>query len=194
MTKFIFQLTFLFTSFIGYATEPTIIFEDDKNKLFSVSFAEFKGQVEVNIFNWTGEAVYNDKLITDGFSIKTFDVTSLPDGNYVLIIADSMKERATPFVITKSAIDFKSNLTTMTYSPAIQQINNSVYINALTGKENAMVQIKVEDQDSNVIYQNDFKSDVTFGKILDFSQLDSGVFLVKVNINDKNYYKSIEIR
>lgn len=161
-------------------------------KSFTVSFAEFTTNVDVIIFNSKGENLFECEFSAVGIDSKTFDVSSFPDGKYVFMVRDNVKEKQTPFTIRKGKVEFALENTSMTYSPGIQQMGSLVYVNALTGADKT-VRVLVEDNYNTTVFEKTYDSDVTFGKIFDLNSLPKGSYVVQVSFNNRTFSKIVAV-
>ena len=180
-------------SMVNLAAKPIIAFEGGKEKLFTVSMDGFKDEVNLAIFNENREEVFNSRYSTTVSKSKTFDVNALPNGQYVLVVSDELKEKVTPFEVFYNEVKFQSDLSLITYTPGIQQIGERVHINTLLEESTELI-VSVLDEDDQEVYTGKFQADDSFGKILNFRELPNGMYIVRLSIEGRWFTKTIVLK
>ena len=193
MTKYFLFLIMSLVSMVNLAAKPIIALEGGNEKLFTVSMDGFKDEVNLAIFNENREEIFNSKYSTSLSKSKTFNVNALPNGQYILVLSDELKEKVTPFEVFYNEVNFQTHLSSITYTPGIQQIGERVHINTLL-EDSAELVVSVLDENDQEVYSEKFQAKDSFGKILNFQELPNGFYIVRLSIEGKWFTKTIVLK
>lgn len=193
MTKYFLFLIMSLVSMVNLAAKPIIALEGGNEKLFTVSMDGFKDEVNLAIFNENREEIFNSKYSTSLSKSKTFNVNALPNGQYILVLSDELKEKVTPFEVFYNEVNFQTHLSSITYTPGIQQIGERVHINTLL-EDSAELVVSVLDENDQEVYSDKFQAKDSFGKILNFRELPNGFYIVRLSIEGKWFTKTIVLK
>lgn len=184
----------IFTLSIGHAmsNEPnpnfnTIIVD---GKLIDLTLDYSDGDLEVNVQDSFGFVLYKEKY-TGGSLSRKFDLTLLPNGNYIFEINGQTKIKMIPFTVTANNVDFKKENETIFFKPIVRFKNDVAYISKLALKKEAL-HIKLYDPNFNLIYSEVLKNNLNLGRKLSFSKLEPGNYRVVLKSEGRVFEETIK--
>ncbi|MCH3881544.1 MULTISPECIES: hypothetical protein [Tenacibaculum] len=179
--KNILVLAIVFATLSSNATEKTSLNNEENGKTTLILKDVVQGE-KLIIKDGFGVVLYNETLLKSGEYTKTFDLTTLPDGNYIFELDKKTKIKVYPFSVTSNTVKFDKESLKIIFKPKVEYKDNTIYVRALNSD---MTPSKVELQ-YNVI-------DTTFETI--YSENTSNTSLIakefKLLKNEKEEYKVI---
>ncbi|MEL0455185.1 hypothetical protein WJN01_03010 [Flavobacteriaceae bacterium SZ-1-7] len=140
--KGILMVTMLAAS-LSFATEkaPFLNIKDDARKI-AVTFADVKEGNLLSIKDENGIILYKESIQKTGVYTKGFDLTSLPDGDYIFELNKDVEITSIPFTVKASEVLFKKEMETTFFKPVTRVKGDLVFITRLS-LEKAPMEIEV---------------------------------------------------
>ena len=158
-------------------------------KIVDLTLKYTDGDLKINIKDSFGVVLYNNSYTGVEFT-KTFDLTSLPNGNYYFEIEGQTKIKMLPFTVILNNIDFQKEEESIFFKPTVRFKENIVYISKLALKNEEM-KIKIYDDNSNLIYTEDLMGKLYLDRKLDFSMLKSGSYELVLKSEGKIFKEKV---
>ena len=128
---------------LSFATENAsfINIKDDARKI-AVTFADVKEGNLLSIKDENGIILYKESIQKTGVYTKGFDLTSLPDGDYIFELNKDVEITSIPFTVKASEVLFKKEMETTFFKPVTRVKGDLVFITRLS-LEKAPMEIEV---------------------------------------------------
>jgi len=142
-----------------------------------------------------GLILYKEFIKESGLYSKAFDLTELPDGEYVFELEKDMEIKSMPFKVLSNKVSFLKEKETTIYKPYVFKKNDYIYISklALSG-EPLEIKIYYDDNSSEkLIYSETVKDVKTIGKTYKLLKYATGEYKVALTSNNRTYYKQFTL-
>ncbi|PKP12990.1 MAG: hypothetical protein CVU08_07620 [Bacteroidetes bacterium HGW-Bacteroidetes-3] len=159
-------------------------------KLIDLTLDYADGNLEVNVQDSFGFVLYREKYTGASLSRK-FDLTLLPNGNYIFEINGQTKIKMIPFTVTANNVDFEKEKETIFFKPIVRFKNDVVFISKLALNKEAL-HIKVYDPNANLIYSEELKNNLNLGRKLSFSKLEPGNYRVVLKSDGRIFEETLK--
>lgn len=125
----------MFATLLSFANEPSFctIKKDAKRTLLTLNNVK-QGNL-LSIIDDNGIILYKELIEKTGVYIKGFDLTSLPDGEYIFELDKDLEVNTIPFTVTASSVVFNKENGKVTYKPYSTLKNGIVYLTKLALNE-----------------------------------------------------------
>ncbi|MTB50759.1 hypothetical protein [Lewinella sp. W8] len=149
----------------------------------------------IEIIDARGATLYVDNLATGDFLNKRFELSTLPQGKYQLVVEDTVGRTVQPIEITNDVVVANPREATRHFFPSIRLKDaNLLTINYLnpSGKQ---VAISVKDDEGNEVFADRIKGVNSVQKMYDLQQLPAAKYTVTLTSRDvKNYVQAIALK
>lgn len=122
----------LIVSMIGYASNNEPITSKKDVKKATVSFVSVKKGQQLIIKSDTGIILYKEKIKQTGSYAKEFDLTSLPDGNYVFELEKELQIEIIPFKVSMDVVEFIKDKQESIFKPFVRFKDNKILLSRLS--------------------------------------------------------------
>ncbi|NJX14123.1 hypothetical protein [Tamlana crocina] len=153
-------MAIMMTALLSFANEKAS-FTSIKNDAgrTTVTFVDAKAGNLLSIKDGNGNVLYKESIQKTGVYTKGFDLTSLPDGEYLFELDKEVEISTMPFTVKASEVSFKKELEKTLFKPVTRVKGNLVYITRLTLNKAPMdVEVYSESNGSyELIHSETFK-------------------------------------
>lgn len=139
----------LMVASLSFANNSPSVFsiKNGANKVWiGLNLAKVGEQLSIKDVN--GTVLYNEIIEEKGVYSKGFDLTSLPDGEYVFELDRDVKISSIPFSVKSGLVKFYKEKETTIFKPVLIRKNNLVYLTKLA-LNNEPLTVKVYFTSSN---------------------------------------------
>ncbi|UII22238.1 T9SS type A sorting domain-containing protein [Fulvivirga ligni] len=145
------------------------VVQNNKDKFKLVYFKPDQGEVKINIYNYSGEKVYEQSVInSDGFS-QPFNFESLPVGEYKFEVINPDGSKTSKIV--------KHGMANETLKANILNVNDGKRFRlAVLKYATSPVSVVITDDNDKVVFEETIKSSEGFRKIYDLTDSESSSF------------------
>ena len=197
-------LTFLVVAFMytGYtsvasSSDPFLKVRGKGSK----EFALFIDKLSVDLTNTliylrdeNGGVLYKENLSDGKEYKKLFDLTALPEGNYLLEIEDGVKTKSYPLKITASDLQIDYLRQTDSYKPQfITQDHNKVGVSLFNVNEKE-VELSIYDNNSLLVFTETIDGDMILQRKYDLSELIPGNYTMTLKVDKKVFSQPLEVK
>lgn len=164
-----------------YAAEGDLAFKLKRVNEKAVTFFIDETQVvDVFIYDATEALMYEQKINAVKGSTKTYDLNSLPDGNYILKLNTDSKSAAYKIALKDGKVSVSAPVIVNLLNPVLKKEKDIVTLN-LDNLTDGSVEIQILDRFSEPLYQEVFKADSSFVKKFDVARIgmDELTFVIK---------------
>ncbi|MEM7575045.1 MAG: hypothetical protein AAF433_19220 [Bacteroidota bacterium] len=155
-------------------------------------------EIQVQIKDQRGFVLHEEGLSQQQAKSRRYDLRNLPAGNYVMIVDFDNQIKVQPIVKSATAIEVDNDLAETVIKPSLNYNNGLLDANFFAGAASA-VDVKIQDDEGQVVYQERQELDSPFHKRYNLTQLPWGeyTFYFKVNydgIPQLNFSERISIQ
>lgn len=160
-----------------------------KSKIINLQLSNNDGDLNVLIKDIEGIVLYEEEFKGTNLS-KRFNLDLLPDGDYTIELSSQTKTTTIPLKIENSKVKVLEGSEVVIYKPIVRIKDNMVYISKLStiGEK---VSVEFYENDA-ILYKSKPISDVTFGKVLDISNLPKGDYKLVLNYANRTHQTIIK--
>ncbi|MGB2684391.1 MAG: hypothetical protein WBC43_05175 [Olleya sp.] len=125
--KHILALAIVFATLSSNATEAVTFTNKEDGKTL-LMFENVSQGDQLLVKDAFGIILYKESIEKSGQYNKSFDLTSLPDGNYIFELDKKHQIRTYPFKVDLSVVTFNKAKLTVINKPVVSAKNNMVYV------------------------------------------------------------------
>ncbi|WP_299883906.1 hypothetical protein [uncultured Lacinutrix sp.] len=180
---------------LSYATSNTTSNKDGVLNNFTISIKDaVKGQ-QLSIININGIIMYKEEIKKNGMYSKTFDLTSLPNGNYFFELDKGIEITTTPFTVTYNKVLFNKNEETKLYKPFVRVENNFLYVSQLSLNKNPL-KIELyynapENDNFELLLSETIDNTLDIGRVYKLSKKEIGKYKIILKTEGKTFVEKI---
>ncbi|MCB4807403.1 hypothetical protein LG651_04000 [Tamlana sp. 62-3] len=190
-TKKGFLMVTMFATLLSFATEPAnlIIVKDAKKTILTLDSVK-EGNL-LTIIDANGVVLYKEVIAKTGNYQKAFDLTALPDGEYVFELEKDLEIDTMPFTVTDNQVVFHKASEKITYKPFLRVENGVVFVSKLSLNKSPL---KVEiyyGEDSNLVFSESIENTKNIQKAYKLSGLGEGSYKFVFTTEGKTFTEQI---
>ncbi|ALJ05497.1 hypothetical protein APS56_10365 [Pseudalgibacter alginicilyticus] len=181
----------MFTTLLSFANEPLFYTIKNDAKTTSLTLSNVKKGNLLSIKDVYGITLYSELIKENGVYTKGFDLTLLPNGDYVFELDKDVEISTIPFSVIANKVEINQALEKTIYKPITNLKNDIVYISKLTlDKSPLKVQVYfAESNDYSLIYSEKIEDTQNIEKVFKLTGLDKGSYKIVFNSEGREYTK-----
>ena len=181
-------LVVLFATMISYANE---IVTNENDETTSVTLNNVTEGSVLSIKDVDGLILYKETIQVSGDYSKKFDLTSLPDGNYIFELDKDFEIKSIPFNVKRNIVDLNIENKSVVFKPAMVFENGMLRIQkTILNSENGL-NIKIYFENGDLVHSENFNNEKLINKTYDFSKSLKGKYKVLLSTEDRTFSKEI---
>ena len=188
-TKHILALAIVFATLSSNATEIAFLSNEEDGKTI-LMFDNVSQGDQLMVKDAFGLILYKEAILENGKYNKSFDLTTLPDGNYIFELDKQNQIRVYPFTVDATVVTFNKAQLTVVNKPKVTSKDNTIYITA-QNLEAADYTIEIfYDSAKNAnekIYSETFENTTTVGKKFKLLEDKDETYEVVVTSNGRSF-------
>ena len=181
-------LVVLFATMISYANEIVTNENDDATNVTLNNVTE--GSV-LSIKDVDGLILYKETIQVSGDYSKKFDLTSLPDGNYIFELDKDFEIKSIPFNVKRNIVDLNIENKSVVFKPAMVFENGMLRIQKTILNSEKELSIKIYFENGDLVHSENFNNEKLINKTYDFSKSLKGKYKVLLSTEDRTFSKEI---
>lgn len=134
----------------------------DDGKKVSFTLEETKN-VQMTIFDSNDDLVFRENISVNDNKMRTYDLTHFPEGEYYLETESDLKISKYKIKVIGNVAHLSSEAVYVVYKPVFVSKDGLVTVKLLNLEETP-ISVTILDSNNNEVYQNTFKSEISFGK------------------------------
>jgi hypothetical protein len=154
-------------------------------KKVSLTLQNYDGSSKVSVIDSYGEVLYKESFNGTHFS-KSYDLMTLPTGDYYFEVEGQTKIKLMPFKVTEKEVTFNNEVETVYFKPIVRLDGDSVYISKIA-LNNESLTIALYDADNTVLYNEALNGKMYLGKTLNTSKLEKGNYKLILISDNKTF-------
>ncbi|MBP0902774.1 hypothetical protein ACFSKN_07120 [Mariniflexile gromovii] len=185
-----FLMVTLFATLLSFANEGSFSTIKDDAKKTALTLTNVKAGNQLYIKDANGVILYNELIQKSGIYAKGFDLTSLPEGEYVFELDKDLETTTIPFTVSFKNIVINRNKETTSYKPYMSQKGNLLFVSKLSPNLGA-VKISVYADNNNDYELLHSEKIEGLQSVERAYKLEKGNYKIVINSDNKEFTKFI---
>lgn len=183
----------LIMSLSTYAGSTEFNLKDNDKNITNLRFENVRKGSTLIIKDLEGIVLYKEVIEKTGDYSKGFDLTSLPNGDYLFELDSELKIVVVPFKVNSSEVVFNKESEESIYKPVLIKKNQMVYVwKAESDPSSLSYKIYYADNDDLVLSER-FEEMEEVSKAYDFSTAKKGNYVFVFESKGRKYTKTVKI-
>ena len=183
----------LIMSLSTYAGSTEFNLKDNDKNITNLRFENVRKGSTLIIKDLEGIVLYKEVIEKTGDYSKGFDLTSLPNGDYLFELDSELKIVVVPFKVNSSEVVFNKESEESIYKPVLIKKNQMVYVwKAESDPSSLAYKIYYADNDDLVLSER-FEEMEEVSKAYDFSTAKKGNYVFVFESKGRKYTKTVKI-
>ncbi|KAA5827341.1 hypothetical protein FPF71_00405 [Algibacter amylolyticus] len=182
--KAILMVAFLATV-VGFANDSNSLIKKGAKKT-AIVLKNVKVGNLLTIKDNYGIVLYKEAIKTEGSYTKGFDLTQLPDGDYVFELEKDLEINTIPFTVLHNQVTFNKTDEVTYFKPYVKQDQDLVYVTKLNPelKETTINVYAINGTESTLRFSEKITNTQSIEKVF---KLTKGNFKIEINSGNKEY-------
>ncbi|WP_298340529.1 hypothetical protein [uncultured Algibacter sp.] len=185
----------MFATLLSFANEVSFFNIENDARRTALTLYNVKQGNLLSIKDINGIILFKEVIEQSGTYSKGFDLTTLPNGNYLFELDKDVEINIIPFSVTSSIVTFEKDKEKIIFKPTIKVDGNLVYVSklALNGEP-----LKVDiyfsgfnSIDNEKILTETIEGKKTIRRIYKLQGLDSGSYKMIFSTEGRKFIKTI---
>lgn len=182
----------LFTTLFVSANPTKDVLDDNPKTRLTLS--NVKQGNKLSVKDVYGAVLYRETIRNSGNYIKTFDLTSLPDGDYFFELVDDLKIKTIPFTVQATAVSLKKDHETIVLRPFVKSKENLVYVSSpSTVARSLKINIYYDDNGYKLINSETLENTKDICRIYELNKIEKGNYKVVTEMEGRTFTDYIEL-
>lgn len=184
----------LFFSASLYASEGSFVLKvkgvDEKSVAFYIDEAQI---VDVSIYGAENELIYEKRIKAKCPSSKTYDLSSLPDGNYTFKITSETKLTEYQLSIVQGRTIVSNPLIIEKLNPVLTKEDETITLNV----ENAAggpIEVRIINEFNDELYKEVFEGESAFTKKFNVARVGMGDLTFLIKSENQEFAEVVQMR
>ncbi len=190
-TKNLLVLAIVFATLSSTATEMETLFNKEDGKTL-LMFDNVNEGDQLLVKDAFGLILYKEAIKTSGEYNKSFDLTTLPNGNYIFELDKNYQIRIYPFIVEANKVTFNKKQLSVINKPKVSSDNHTIYITAFNA-EKSDYSIEILYKDSETIYSETIKNTTSIGKRFKLLEDKDDDYKVVITANDRTFTYDVNL-
>lgn len=186
-------LVVMFATMVSYANEFPFLTKEKTKKITNLTLADVKEGSFLSIKDSNGLVLYKEVIEKSGDYTRGFDLTALPDGNYIFELDKDVEIRVIPFKVALNIVTFNKSDETIIFKPVIYVKGNKVYVSKVSFNHE-ILELKIFSDTNELILSEKIGNERnSLGKIYNFSTSRKGNYTFITKTAGRRFVKNIRI-
>ena len=164
----------ILTTIASYANKVSYTSTTNNIKKTTLTLNNVKQGHKLKIIDANGTVLYKEQIKISGEYSKGFDLTMLPNGNYIFELDKDVEIKSIPFKVMSNEVVFDKKSESSVFKPVVFKKGERIYISRYSIDENPL-ECKIYYEDNvDYISSEKFKDTKYAGKVYDFSKARKG--------------------
>jgi len=186
----------MMVTLVSFANDASLFNIKNVAKKTALTLYNVKQGDLLSVKDITGLILYKEIIQKAGTYNKGFDLTNLPDGNYIFELDKDFEISSIPFTVKANVVKFDKDHETVVFKPVVRTKDNLVYVSQLCfNKTPLKVEIYFSGFDSGN-YESVFLEKIEDVKVIEkvykLTGLDKGSYKIVLRSEGKTFTKFIQ--
>ncbi len=184
-TKKGFLMVALLYTFTGFANNSNSLIKRDARKTSLVLENVKEGNL-LSIKDSHGITLYKESIESNGIYKKGFDLTALPNGEYVFELEKELEIKTIPFTVDSNIVNFNKKDEATYFKPFVKQEKDLVFLTKLNlNEELTTINVYAIYEGGSELRHTETINNV---KVIEKAfRLEKGNYKIEINSNNKEY-------
>ncbi|MFI2743123.1 hypothetical protein ACG2LH_10320 [Zhouia sp. PK063] len=161
----------------------------------TISFTLNKVQkIDLTLLDQNHQMVYSEHFDNKPVLKRTYNFAHLPNGTYFLEAETPLKVVNYVITVSNDGAEMNKKEVSEMYKPVVAQLNNGLVSVNLLSVDHSPLEVKVYDDNYNLVYNETLSGGFNLGKRFDFSKSISKDFTFVMSYKDKTFTKNITVK
>jgi len=180
-------------SLASYANETDMIIKEKEGTITNLHLDKVKQGSVLSIIDRNGLILYNEAIERSGDYSKGFDLTTLPDGDYVFELDSELKIMVIPFKVKSKEVIFDKEAEKLIYKPVIRTKGQMVFVSKIAIDESPISYKIYFAENHDLVHAEKFQASDDIKKVYDFSASKKGNYLFVFESNGRTFTKAVKM-
>lgn len=183
----------MFATLLSFANEVSFFTIKNDAERTSLTLSNVKEGNLLSIKDDNGMVLYKELIQKTGIYTKGFDLTSLPDGDYLFELDQEVEISIIPFSVDASAVLFHKELEKTIFKPVVRVKEDVAYLTKLSLNEEPL-EIKVYFTDTNIselVYSEKIVNTQNIERVFKLTGLKKGSYKMVFNSEGREFTEII---
>ena len=178
------------TTLLSNAITSSNVFVDKDVIKTALTINNVKAGNLLSIKDVNGITLYKEFIEESGVYRKGFDLTALPNGNYIFEVDKDLEVEMIPFTVSNNKVVFNRNAEVTMYKPFVRQQDDAIYITQfLPDFSKAKIEIYANyNGELELLHVDKIENSQLIQKAY---RLEKGSYKIIINSNNREYTKFI---
>ncbi|WP_100610385.1 hypothetical protein [Confluentibacter lentus] len=179
---------------LSFANEGTPFFSiKNESKRTSLTLALVKEGNQLSIKDNNGIVLYKELIQKTGIYTKGFDLTALPNGDYIFELDSDIEIKTIPFTVESNTVVFEKDMEKSIFKPVTRVKGNLVFVSQLAlNKEPLKIDIYFEKSGSSeLLLTETIKDTQKIERVYKLTGLNNGNYTIVYNSEGREFIKHI---
>ena len=159
-------------------------------KMVSLTLENSDGSSKVSVVDSYGEVLYKESFKGTYFS-KSYDLMTLPTGDYYFEVEGQTKIKLMPFTVTEKEVTFNNEVETIYFKPIVREEGDKIHVTKIA-LDNESLTIALYNNVNDILYTEKLEGDMHLGRTLNISKLEKGNYRLVLEAADKTFSYNIK--
>ena len=160
-----------------------------------VTFAlNMTNKIDLSIYDANDKLIHSEMVNSKKNIDRTYDLKALPDGIYFLVAESEMKISRYKISVAGATATLSENAISEVYKPVVFVDKKGLVALSILNIDKSPVNIKIFDDEENVVYNSAILTDQTINKIFDIKNIKLETYTFVMTYNNKTFTKSFPQR
>ena len=177
----------MFTTMLSFANEVSFFTIKNDAEKTSLTLENVKEGNLLSIKDDHGVTLYKELILKAGIYTKGFDLTSLPNGDYIFELDQDVEINTIPFSVKSNTVAFNKELEKTIFKPLVMVKDDIAYITKLSLNETPL-QIDIfytEAIDYELVYSEKIENTQNISRIFKLTDLKKGSYKMVFHTEDR---------
>ncbi len=195
-SKKVFLMVAMIATVMGYANETSFYVSNKDGKKTRLVLDNVNEGDLFTIKDKNNVVLYKELIQKEGIYTKGFDLTSLPDGNYVFELDKNVEITSMPFSVNAKTVTFKKELAKTIFKPVTIVKGETAILTKLTLNKTPL-EIKIYFSSDNsgeyeLVHSEIIENTKVIEKAYKLADLDSGSYKMVYHTEGREFTKIID--
>ncbi|KAA5827342.1 hypothetical protein FPF71_00410 [Algibacter amylolyticus] len=185
----------LFATLLSFANEAKLINIKNEAKKTSLTLNNVKQGNLLSVKDAFGITLYKEIIQETGSYTKGFDLTVLPNGDYLFELNKDLEIKTIPFTVKSSIVSFNKDKETTVFKPTVRVEGDLVFVSKLTLEGNPLnIKVYYTEKGSNnsdLIFSEDIENTKIIERTFKLENQELGSFKIVILSEGNEFIKYI---
>ncbi|MDY7396274.1 hypothetical protein UMM65_13570 [Aureibaculum sp. 2210JD6-5] len=185
-------IVLMFATMFSYANEFAHTIEKNKDEITHLAFKNVTEGSVLTIKDFNGLILYKEIIEKAGEYSKEFNLTALPNGNYLFELDKTFEIKIIPFKVNNNQVVFDKEKESIIFKPTVIAKDGIVKIHSVF-LNNKPLNVKFYYENGDLIYSENIENKQILNKVYDFTTSLKGNYRIVFNNDKRTFVENVKI-